>query len=85
MQALPASAFSGSLAAAPSLRANARAVAAPAAVSMSAARDDAQMRRAFLRAGAAAASTAFLAQVPAFAGANSEKVPSVVTLRRKMY
>jgi hypothetical protein len=75
-QALPASAFSGSLAAAPSLRANARAVAAPAAVSMSAARDGAQMRRAFLRAGAAAVSTALLTQVPAFAGTNSEKSPS---------
>eukprot|EP00802_Teleaulax_amphioxeia_P022244 Tamp_22670.p1 GENE.Tamp_22670~~Tamp_22670.p1 ORF type:complete len:313 (-),score=99.42 Tamp_22670:136-954(-) len=55
------------MAAVPALRAaNARAAAAPA-VSMSAADDGMPVRRAFIRAGAAAASTAFLAQLPALA------------------
>jgi hypothetical protein len=66
-QALPASAFTGSLSALP-LRANGKAaMASSAAMSMSAASEGHAMRRAIIRSGVAAASSAFLAQVPALA------------------
>lgn len=66
LQALPASAFTGSLSGLP-LRANARATASQAAVTMTADSEGHAMRRAIIRSGVAAASTAFLAQVPALA------------------
>jgi len=66
LQALPASAFTGSLSGLP-LRANARATASQAAVTMVADSEGHAMRRAIIRSGVVAASTAFLAQVPALA------------------
>ena len=65
-QALPASAFSSGMSALP-LRANVRATATAAPVSMSAASDGMAVRRAIIKSGVAAASTAFLAQMPALA------------------
>jgi len=64
--AFPAAAFTGNSAALP-LRANVRAVASSAPVVMNAANDGMSERRAVIRAGVAAASTAFLAQLPALA------------------
>ena len=64
--AMPAAAFTGSMSVIP-LRANVRASASAAPLTMAAHSEAHAMRRAIVRSGVAAASTAFLSQVPALA------------------
>ena len=66
LQAMPAAAFTGSMSVIP-LRANVRASASAAPLTMAAHSEAHAMRRAIVRSGVAAASTAFLLQVPALA------------------